>query len=108
MAESLWAVADQAQRLAELTSQDAPAKEAPLRRDVRSLGRLLGVVLHEQVGAEFFAAVEELRTLAISHRELHAQQAVLADELPDEHELMGRAREIVGALDLPTAYRLIK
>ena len=108
MAESLWEVADQAQRLAELASQDAPAKEAPLRRDVRSLGRLLGEVLREQVGMQFFNAVEELRTLAISHRELHAQQAARADELPDEHELMERARAIVGALDLPTAYRLTK
>ena len=41
----LWQVDDQAARLAELTSQDPDLKEAPLRRDVRSLGRLLGEVL---------------------------------------------------------------
>ena len=41
----LWNVDDQAARLAELTSQESDLKEAPLRRDVRSLGRLLGEVL---------------------------------------------------------------
>jgi phosphoenolpyruvate carboxylase len=44
-----------------------------LRRDVRSLGRLLGEVLKEQVGDNLFAAVEELRLLLIEHRELRAQ-----------------------------------
>jgi phosphoenolpyruvate carboxylase len=106
--DSLWAVTDEAERLAELTSQAAPLKEAPLRRDVRSLGRLLGEVLQEQVGAELFGAVEELRTLAIQYRELHAQQYAVTDELPDEHELMGRARALVGQLDVATAYRLTK
>ena len=61
----LWNVDDQATRLAELTSQDRDLKEAPLRRDVRSLGRLLGEVLKEQVGDKFFSAVEELRLLLI-------------------------------------------
>src|SRR5918911_4248560 len=106
--DPLWEVDDQAARLAELTGQDAPLKEAPLRRDVRSLGRLLGEVLKEQAGAELFAAVEELRTLAIQHRELHARQYAVSDELPDEHELMARARALVGAADVATAYRLTK
>lgn len=43
----LWNVEDQTARLAELTSRDRDLKEAPLRRDVRSLGRLLGEVLKE-------------------------------------------------------------
>ncbi|MFL6209256.1 MAG: phosphoenolpyruvate carboxylase [Pyrinomonadaceae bacterium] len=106
--DSLWAVTDQAARLTELISQAAPLKEAPLRRDVRSLGRLLGEVLQEQAGVELFGAVEELRTLAIQHRELHAQQYAITDELPDEHELMGRARDIISKLDVATAYRLTK
>src|SRR5918911_1945716 len=106
--DPLWEVDDQAARLAELTSRDAPLKEAPLRRDVRSLGRLLGEVLKEQAGDELFTAVEELRTLAIRHRELHAGHSAASDELPDEHELMARARELVGALDVTTAYRLTK
>ena len=44
-------------------------KEAPLRRDVRSLGMLLGEVLREQAGEALFAEVEELRQIAIRRRE---------------------------------------
>ena len=47
-------------------------KEAPLRRDVRSLGTLLGAVLREQAGEEFFAQVETLRQGAIGRRESEA------------------------------------
>ncbi len=108
MSEPLWEAAEPAARLAELTSEESPLKEEPLRRDVRSLGRLLGAVLREQAGEAVFAAVEELRTLAIRHRELHAQSAVDAAGLPDEHELMTRARELVGALDVTDAYQLTK
>ncbi len=61
----LWHAEDQALRLAELTSNAPKVKEAPLRRDVRSLGRLLGDVLKEQAGEALFAAVEEIRQLAI-------------------------------------------
>src|SRR5215203_6878841 len=69
----LWNVDDQAAPLAELTSQDSDLKEAPVRRDVRSLGRLLGEVLKEQVGDKLFSAVEELRLLLIEHRASRAQ-----------------------------------
>ena len=44
-------------------------KEAPLRRDVRSLGKLLGEVLQEQGGTELFETVETLRRLAIEYRD---------------------------------------
>src|ERR1700723_4524095 len=66
----LWKAEDQNARLAELTagSQD-PAKDNPLRRDVRSLGSLLGQVLVEQGGRELFDADEQLRQLLIEHRE---------------------------------------
>ncbi len=40
--DPLWKTQDQAERLAKLTGQDPARKEAPLRRDVRSLGRPLG------------------------------------------------------------------
>ena len=63
--DSLWSPEDQAQRLAELTIDEPEVKEAPLRRDVRSLGRLLGEVLKEQAGERLFNQVEELRRLTI-------------------------------------------
>ena len=67
--EPLWKPAGQAERLAELMLNDAQQKEGPLRRDVRSLGILLGRVLKEQGGDELFATVEMLRELLIKQRE---------------------------------------
>ncbi|HZM97811.1 MAG TPA: phosphoenolpyruvate carboxylase, partial [Pyrinomonadaceae bacterium] len=101
----LWNVDDQAARLAELTSQDRDLKEAPLRRDVRSLGRLLGEVLKEQVGDSLFSAVEELRLLLIEHRELHAQPG---DNLQDAQRLIARAESIVSRLDVAEAHQMTK
>ena len=101
----LWNVDDQAGRLAELTSQDRDLKEAPLRRDVRSLGRLLGEVLKEQVGDSLFSAVEELRLLLIEHRELHAQPG---DNLQDVQRLIRRAEGIVSRLDVTEAHQMAK
>src|SRR4051812_16799800 len=101
----LWHVDDQAARLAELTSQDQELKEAPLRRDVRSLGRLLGEVLKEQVGDEFFAAVEELRLLLIEHRELHAKPG---RDVENERHLIARAENIVNRLDVAEAHQMAK
>ena len=101
----LWNVDDQAARLAELISQDRDLKEAPLRRDVRSLGRLLGEVLKEQVGDSLFSTVEELRVLLIEHRELHTQPG---DNLQDVQRLIGRAEEIVSRLDVTEAHQMAK
>jgi phosphoenolpyruvate carboxylase len=66
--ELLWGTDDQHQRLNELTASPPGIKEEPLRRDVRSLGRLLGNVIREQEGNELFNMVESLRTLSIAHR----------------------------------------
>jgi len=101
----LWNVDDQSARLAELISQDRDLKEAPLRRDVRSLGRLLGEVLKEQVGDSLFSTVEELRVLLIEHRELHTQPG---DNLQDVQRLIGRAEEIVSRLDVTEAHQMAK
>ena len=101
----LWNVDDQGARLAELTSQDGDLKEAPLRRDVRSLGRLLGEVLKEQVGDKLFSAVEELRLLLIEHRELHVQPGYDAE---NERRLIGRAEGIVSRLDVGDAHQMAK
>ncbi len=68
----LWNPESWAQRLAELEAQAGDLKEAPLRRDVRSLGTLLGVVLREQAGDEAFAQVEALRQGTIRRRDADA------------------------------------
>src|SRR5438270_13269021 len=68
---ALWSVEDQQRFLAELIAMDAERKDAPLRRDVRNLGKLLGDVIREQAGEEVFAAVERLRTEFIDRRESH-------------------------------------
>src|SRR5882672_4181582 len=66
---SLWTPANWPQRLAELLAPTGELKEAPLRRDVRSLGMLLGEVLREQSGDALYEAVEQLRRTAIARRE---------------------------------------
>src|SRR3981081_4209057 len=105
----LWSEGAQATRLAELTADTAdPAKELPLRRDVRSLGILLGRVLVEQEGEAFFDVVEQLRRLPIQHREQPYSGAALTPELELGHSLMARAREIIRGLSVEDAYRVTK
>ena len=101
----LWGAENQSERLRELTSDDAQLKELPLRRDVRSLGRLLGEVLKEQVGHELFDAVERLRLLAIKHRDVQHNQET---GLPGEDELMSRAREIIRRMSIKQAYQMTR
>jgi phosphoenolpyruvate carboxylase len=69
----LWNPESWPQRLAELEAQSGELKEAPLRRDVRSLGMLLGEVLREQAGEELFAHVEALRQGTIRRRDAEAR-----------------------------------
>ncbi len=69
----LWNPESWSQRLAELEAQSGDLKEAPLRRDVRSLGTLLGEVLREQAGEELFAQVEALRQGTIRRRDAEAR-----------------------------------
>jgi len=69
----LWNPESWQKRLAELEAQTGELKEAPLRRDVRSLGTLLGDVLREQAGEEFFAHVEALRQGTIRRRDAEAR-----------------------------------
>ena len=68
----LWNPESWSQRLAELEAQSGDLKEAPLRRDVRSLGMLLGDVLREQAGEDLFAHVEALRQGTIRRRDAEA------------------------------------
>ncbi|HUQ33377.1 MAG TPA: phosphoenolpyruvate carboxylase [Pyrinomonadaceae bacterium] len=103
----LWGAEEQAKRLAELTGEEPEQKEAPLRRDVRSLGLLLGEVLKEQAGLSLFDAVEELRGLAIEYRDAVHDPRQDADKAR-AFELMKRAAEGVTRLGLVEAYRMTK
>lgn len=101
----LWKADDQQARLAELTAHsDEPAKDNPLRRDVRSLGAILGQVLVEQSGQEIFESVEELRRLMIGQRESGSRGPQQASSLA----LMQQAKEIVSRMDLHYAYQVTK
>ena len=106
--EILWDADDQAARLAEMTSNIAELKEAPLRRDVRSLGRLLGEVLKEQAGTELFDHVEHLRVLAIEHRDLQSEKKPSTNSETDPYRLMNQAREFVGRMNVIEAHQLTK
>ena len=101
----LWKADDQQARLAELTApSNEPAKDNPLRRDVRSLGAILGQALVEQSGQELFDSVEELRRLLIEHRET----ARRSPEQASRSELMAKAQAIISAMDLTRAYQVTK
>ena len=69
----LWNPENWQQRLSELEAQTGELKEAPLRRDVRSLGMLLGEVLREQAGEALFGEVETLRQDTIRRRDAEAR-----------------------------------
>jgi phosphoenolpyruvate carboxylase len=105
----LWKADDQKARLSELTAQsDDPAKDHSLRRDVRSLGALLGRVLVEQVGQELFDTVEELRRLMIQHRQ-RGQHSDARHSLPGAHgEFMASAQTMISEMDLTRAYQVTK
>lgn len=99
----LWGGEDQPARLAELTAETTSAsKELPLRRDVRSLGILLGKVLVEQGGEALLDVVEHLRRLLIQHREHATDPAKTSDPL------MSQAREIITSLAVDDAHKVTK
>src|SRR5579863_9418954 len=98
---ALWATDDQQARLSELTAETSDsAKELPLRRDVRSLGILLGRVLVEQSGDTLLDVVEHLRRLLIQHRE--------PEQNKEAEDLMAQAHAIIANLTVENAYKLTK
>ncbi len=99
----LWNPESWSQRLAELEAQTGDLKEAPLRRDVRSLGTLLGEVLREQAGAELFAQVEALRQGTIRRRDAEARGR---EEEAVRHA--GAALELVHSLPVERAILLTR
>ena len=101
----LWKVDDQQARLAELAApSDEQAKDNPLRRDVRSLGAILGQVIAEQSGQELYESVETLRRLLIEHRD-RARRG--PGELSAE-ELMRQVQQLITNMDLLHAYQVTK
>jgi len=98
----LWGAKDQSTRLAELTAgTDDRTKEHPLRRDVRSLGILLGRVLVEQAGEPRFKIVEQLRRLLITSRGNSADSQLATAGMQE-------AQGIVQQLAIEDAYRVTK
>ncbi|MGD0938871.1 MAG: phosphoenolpyruvate carboxylase [Terracidiphilus sp.] len=99
----LWNPESWSSRLAELEAQTGELKEAPLRRDVRSLGMLLGEVLREQAGVDLFAHVEALRQGTIRRRD---------EEARGQHEEAARhaatALELVHSLPVERAILLTR
>ena len=93
----LWKPENWSLRLSELEARTGDIKEAPLRRDVRSLGMLLGQVLREQAGEPLFAEVEELRQIAIRRREQQTDEG---------GQPFSTALESLNSMDLVQAYQL--
>ncbi len=100
---SLWQTTDWTQRLAELQARESELKEAPLRRDVRSLGTLLGEVLREQVGDDLFEQVETLRRLASERR-----QAEFDGDTAKANSALQTALLLVHTLPVDRAYQLAR
>jgi phosphoenolpyruvate carboxylase len=73
------------------------AKDAPLHRDIRELGAILGKVLIEQEGKSFFDLEERLRLLTKSLRASYSEKTKLEiDRLIDSLDL-DKASKIVRA-----------
>jgi len=99
----LWNPESWSQRLAELEAQTGEMKEAPLRRDVRSLGTLLGDVLREQAGEELFDHVEALRQGTIKRRDAEA-----GDQVEEAARHAATALELVHSLPVERAILLTR
>ena len=100
---SLWLASSWSDRLVELLASDAALKSAPLRRDVRSLGILLGQVLREQAEPGVYEAVEALRQTAIARRE-RASLAPTGDPEPTRDDVREQAADSVHAYQLARAF----
>jgi phosphoenolpyruvate carboxylase len=97
----LWKPENWPSRLAELEARSGDLKEAPLRRDVRSLGTLLGDVIREQAGDDLYAKVEELRQSAIRRREAQAN-----GDIDEAETLMQKTVFDISGFSVEQAYKL--
>jgi phosphoenolpyruvate carboxylase len=103
MTPLLWKPENWPSRLEELEARTGDLKEAPLRRDVRSLGMLLGDVLREQAGERLFHLEESLRQLSIERREAAAK-----GDAARAAQLLKQQMDRIAELDLPDAYQLTR
>jgi phosphoenolpyruvate carboxylase len=104
----LWSAGNQTERLTELTASTADrSKELPLRRDVRSLGKLLGRALVEQCGQGLLDVVEQLRLLLTEHREYVRSGQPSAGSGGGDSRLE-QARKLIAGLSLGDAHRVTK
>lgn len=92
-----WQADDQLQRLEETLGRGGAGRDLSLRRDVRSLGKLLGVVIREQAGEAVYQVEETLRQLAIRYR-----------EDPQALALQDQAAALIAGLSLADAHQIIK
>ena len=99
LTDSYWKVTDQVEKLQELISAEHELKDRPQRRDVRSLGNLLGIVILEQAGQAVYDLEESLRILSIAHRE--RERVLNGNDLQDlaEHDLLQQMIDIVTPLN---------
>src|ERR1700761_1457754 len=102
---SLWTPVSWAERLAELEARSGEAKELPLRRDIRSLGTLLGQVLREQAGDPLFNTVESLRRTAIARRDADARNDKAATL---KHLVAAETSARYAAADATVSYQLAR
>ena len=107
MQELYWKIDNPLTRLAELTSFAGDLWERPLRRDVRSLGMLLGRVIREQSGEAIYVLEEELRQGAIAHRRrlYHAEEEAVIWK--DDPQLQA-AVDLIRGLPLADAGQIVK
>lgn len=107
MQELYWKVDNPLARLAELTSFAGDLWERPLRRDVRSLGKLLGTVMREQSGEVIYNLEEELRHSAIAHRRrlFHAEGDA---GIWQENSQLQSAVELIRGLSLADTGQVVK
>ena len=103
MSDFLWQTDEQAARLKEFLSNAPDVKNLPLRRDVRSLGWLLGEVIKSQAGDAIFDKVEHLRRLAIRHRDNNSK-----NEAENDDQTIAEFIEIVSRLTLEESYFVTK
>ena len=106
--ELFWRLPDQAKKLAELTSDDPHDKELPLRRDVRSLGKLLGEAIREQAGQAIYDLEEQLRQAAIQQHGTGKGPEEEPDGQLPERPLLQEAVSVITSLSETESYQITK